>query len=247
MYDLISKIVSLPSYLVWIVLLLASLIEYVFPPFPGDVIVLGGGVISGSQGFNAIPVFVAVTLGSLLGCLIDFELGRWLAKEGNTWLHRLLNKPRTKRQIDRICDQFEVEAPGNFSATVHDAPQTDIDLHLLGSLSPDDCIARAHIELEAYIGEPGTYYLVADTYMDYSGAYHVEVDFIAHGSDTDTDSDSDSDADSDSDVDSDSDSDVDSEGESGTDGGSDDGCGCINVGRTSAHKQFFHFAALIFQ
>lgn len=70
---------------------------------------------------------------------------------------------------------MNLPSAGAVAASLVDAPQVDIDLHLLGSLDADDCLARAHIELEHEVAAGGTYYLTADSWVGsdstiYSGA-----------------------------------------------------------------------------
>ena len=63
-----------------LILFLAAMIEYVFPPFPGDLITLFGTylVLRGAFGFGfALSV---VTAGSLLGVVLDYQLGAWLGQ-----------------------------------------------------------------------------------------------------------------------------------------------------------------------
>ncbi|MDF1563897.1 MAG: VTT domain-containing protein [Deltaproteobacteria bacterium] len=65
----------------WAPLLLggASLVEYVLPPFPGDTVTLVGGVMAMSGGVSWGAVVVALFLGNVVGMLVDWEVGRWLA------------------------------------------------------------------------------------------------------------------------------------------------------------------------
>lgn len=60
------------------VLGLAAMLEYLLPPFPGDSVVLLGGVyaVRGQQPYWL--VFVAVLGGSLLGALANFTIGQWV-------------------------------------------------------------------------------------------------------------------------------------------------------------------------
>lgn len=62
-----------------LVLFVCALIEYVFPPFPGDTVTLLGGIyaVRGEQPVAA--VFGAVMAGSIAGAAIDWFAGRWLA------------------------------------------------------------------------------------------------------------------------------------------------------------------------
>jgi membrane-associated protein len=61
-----------------LVLFLASFTEYVFPPFPGDLVVVFGAWYA-VQGIVSWPeAFAAVTVGSVLGAVVDYAFGRWL-------------------------------------------------------------------------------------------------------------------------------------------------------------------------
>ena len=66
-----------------VVLFLSSLIEYVFPPFPGDVITLFGTylVVNGLWSFG-FAMFLT-TAGSLVGALLDYYLGVYLSKRSH--------------------------------------------------------------------------------------------------------------------------------------------------------------------
>ncbi|MCA9564214.1 MAG: DedA family protein [Myxococcales bacterium] len=107
MSEFINAILALPRPLVWAILGLAAGIEYVFPPFPGDVVTLVGSVIVGSEGLNIFPVFVFITAGGLAGAWLDFEFGRWVASPGDNWLKAWFRRPRVKRNVDRVRKGFE--------------------------------------------------------------------------------------------------------------------------------------------
>ncbi len=58
-----------------LVLVFASFIEYVFPPFPGDTIVLLGAWYA-VQGVLSWPMtFAAVTAGAIFGAFVDYQIG----------------------------------------------------------------------------------------------------------------------------------------------------------------------------
>jgi membrane protein DedA with SNARE-associated domain len=63
----------------YLLLFLAALIEYVFPPFPGDTLVLLGGVYAVRGEKPLWLVFVAITLGSVVGSMVDYWMGKRLA------------------------------------------------------------------------------------------------------------------------------------------------------------------------
>ncbi len=62
------------------VLALSAAVEYIFPPFPGDTVVLAGAVLATVGGWSLWPVLVATTAGSLLGAWLDFRVGLAAAK-----------------------------------------------------------------------------------------------------------------------------------------------------------------------
>ncbi len=88
--------------------------------------------------------------------------------------------------------RIEIPEPGRLVAWVVGDNYTtvDIDIHLLSSLDIDGsgqataCLARSNLAIEVDRIEPGTYYLVADTYVDNgtvdAGPYEIHVDFIAY-------------------------------------------------------------------
>ena len=82
------------------ILFFASFIEYVFPPFPGDLIVVLGAWYA-VQGLISWPAtFAATTIGALAGAWIDWRVGRTLGRHLEqrahhpTVIHRLLTEER---------------------------------------------------------------------------------------------------------------------------------------------------------
>ncbi len=59
-------------------LALASLVEYVFPPFPGDTIVLVGAALAVRGQVSVAAVFAVCTAGSAAGAVADYLAGGWL-------------------------------------------------------------------------------------------------------------------------------------------------------------------------
>ena len=93
-----------------VVLFSSSLIEYIFPPFPGDVITLFGTylVIKGHWSFAF--TLVLVTTGSLVGAALGYWIGVWLGRR----LHRLPSerdlkgwKPLTREKYDLLLERFK--------------------------------------------------------------------------------------------------------------------------------------------
>ncbi len=59
----------------FLVLGLGALIEYVFPPFPGDTVVILGGIYAVRGQKPWLLVFAVVTIGSVIGAAIDYWIG----------------------------------------------------------------------------------------------------------------------------------------------------------------------------
>jgi membrane protein DedA with SNARE-associated domain len=85
-------------------LLLSACIEYLFPPFPGDLIVVFGAFLVARRGWSAPAVFGAVLAGSVLGFMLDYAVGRWLGRTEERWTRGRLH--RFRPQIDRLVERF---------------------------------------------------------------------------------------------------------------------------------------------
>lgn len=59
-------------------LFLATLIEYVFPPFPGDLVTAIGTMLAVRGEVPVWAAFLVCTLGSIAGTYIDYRFGVWL-------------------------------------------------------------------------------------------------------------------------------------------------------------------------
>ncbi len=62
----------------WLALAASAVIEYVFPPFPGDVVTVLAASLVIAASWSWIGVLSALMLGSVIGAALTFELGvRW--------------------------------------------------------------------------------------------------------------------------------------------------------------------------
>ena len=101
--EVIEAVELWPPAAVYALLLGGAFLEYVFPPVPGDAVVLAGAVLVGASGWNPWFVFGAVTLGSALGAAAAFGVGRWLVSSGR--ITRL--SPKKREAIEGIVTRFE--------------------------------------------------------------------------------------------------------------------------------------------
>lgn len=87
-----------------LVLALCAFIEYVFPPFPGDLVVVFGAFLVARRGWSAPGVFGAVTAGSLAGFMLAYFVGRGLHRAEANWIQGRL--ARARPSIDRVVERF---------------------------------------------------------------------------------------------------------------------------------------------
>lgn len=88
----------------YLVLALASLIEYVVPPFPGDTIALFGVFLAASAEWSALGVYLALDFGAIAGGMIAYAFGRAVAREERR--PRWLRGPRVDRSIATITARY---------------------------------------------------------------------------------------------------------------------------------------------
>lgn len=91
----------------YFVLAVASAVEYVFPPFPGDAIALFGVVLAASAGYDIVAVYVALTVGALGGEMAAYWAGRWIAVRREHRTPRFLRGQQARRAIDKAIARFE--------------------------------------------------------------------------------------------------------------------------------------------
>jgi membrane-associated protein len=86
-----------------VILFLASFIEYVFPPFPGDLVVVLGAWYAVQGQISWTATFAATTAGALAGAWVDWRVGKALGHELEqraqrpSVIHRLLTEERLAR------------------------------------------------------------------------------------------------------------------------------------------------------
>lgn len=89
--NFVSTINNLPVVLRLLIITFASVIEYVFPIFPGDTVVLVAGFLSAQGGLGLFELYLAVVIGNLIGCLITYAFGQAIAdgRISRRWLNKM--------------------------------------------------------------------------------------------------------------------------------------------------------------
>jgi membrane-associated protein len=88
----------------FLLLAFCAFVEYVFPPFPGDMVVVFGAFLVARHGWSPAGVFGSVTAGSVAGFMLGYLAGRWLQRAESHWIHGRLAKVRPS--IDRLVERF---------------------------------------------------------------------------------------------------------------------------------------------
>ena len=85
MENLIDKIIEylLPTNdaFLYLFLFLSAVIENLFPPIPGDTITAFGAFLVGSGRLDYLLVYLSTTIGSVIGFMILFLLGKYLGRQ----------------------------------------------------------------------------------------------------------------------------------------------------------------------
>lgn len=88
----------------------ASAVEYVFPPLPGDTVVLFAVVLAARAQLDWALVYALMTLGAIAGGLIAWGFGLWLADHEDHW-PRFLKGPTVTRALDAVRRGYERHGP----------------------------------------------------------------------------------------------------------------------------------------
>ncbi|MGB8332425.1 MAG: VTT domain-containing protein [Polyangiales bacterium] len=90
-----------PEYWAYALVVGAAAVEYVFPPVPGDAVALFAVALAVRAQLNWVLVYVAMTMGALMGGLAAWRFGIWLADHEGSW-PSFLKTPGSKRALDAV-------------------------------------------------------------------------------------------------------------------------------------------------
>lgn len=84
--SLIERMLESHQHVLYLFLFLSAIVENLFPPIPGDTITALGAFLVGRGRLSFPAVFILTTLGSVIGFMLLYYLGRFLGREH--FMHR---------------------------------------------------------------------------------------------------------------------------------------------------------------
>lgn len=73
--DILLYLTTKQAVLIYVIIAFSAFIENIFPPYPGDTIVLAGAFLAGTGHLGYIPLFLSATCGGLAGAMVLYYLG----------------------------------------------------------------------------------------------------------------------------------------------------------------------------
>lgn len=98
--QLVTLVQTAPLWVSLTILLCAAFVEYIFPPFPGDTVMLAGGFFAAKGALPMGPVFFILFLGGVLGILLGWYLGYLCADRPR--VHAIVEKLFGRETFDRF-------------------------------------------------------------------------------------------------------------------------------------------------
>lgn len=85
---------------------LGALIEYIFPPFPGDSVTLAGAALSATAGLAWWSVWTVLTVGAMVGGVAAWAFGRSLGRHQDQW-PAFLRTEKAQANLATLQSRFE--------------------------------------------------------------------------------------------------------------------------------------------
>jgi membrane protein DedA with SNARE-associated domain len=79
--QIITTLNTLPNESIYFFLFINAFTEYLFPPFPGDTIMIFGAYLVGTGKLDFLTVYCVSTIGSVSGFLVLFSFGKHYGRE----------------------------------------------------------------------------------------------------------------------------------------------------------------------
>ena len=91
----------------YVVVGLASLVEYVFPPFPGDTVAVFGAFLAITAGYRVVWVYLALNVGAVTGGMAAYAFGRWIRSRRADRPPRFLRGQQARHALNVTLARFE--------------------------------------------------------------------------------------------------------------------------------------------
>lgn len=101
--DFIDQLFVYGPFWIYAFLFVASFVENIFPPIPGDFITVSGGALAASGRLNIIAVFLLVYAGGILSMMLIYYLGR---SKGRDFFVKKNYKMFSREDIPRLENWF---------------------------------------------------------------------------------------------------------------------------------------------
>lgn len=88
-----------PPELICFFLFLGAFLENLIPPIPGDTLIVFGAYLAGMGIIHLVPAYLAMWLGSTLGCLLVYAVAYW---KGRAFFLGFRSRIFSEKNLDRV-------------------------------------------------------------------------------------------------------------------------------------------------
>lgn len=105
--DLQTTVAALPAFLIPLVVFASSLLEYVFPPYWGDTLILLGFFLAGQGAASWVEIFVAAVAGAIVGAAVAYGIGkRYGMRAVRRFSRRRRRRSRSRERVQRLFQRY---------------------------------------------------------------------------------------------------------------------------------------------
>ena len=104
----ITVLNNLPNETIYFFLFTVAIIEYMFPPIPGDTAMVLGAYLAGTGKLDLLTVYILTTLGSIFGFLIIFFIGKYYGRDFFLKRNYRFFSKETILQVEKWFQQYGV-------------------------------------------------------------------------------------------------------------------------------------------
>lgn len=102
MVEFVDSLIQNVGPIAFLALGIVAFLEYLFPPLPGDTLLLLGGVYAARGEQSYVLVFLAIVVGSLAGAAVNHKVGWWLGTRAEKKSFFGIHPDQLHRQQERM-------------------------------------------------------------------------------------------------------------------------------------------------